>query len=82
MLHLNPNAEDKLVTQEQVGSISAGELNKFIAGAHFPADKNDLVNYAKGKGAPETILALVNSIPPRHYESVTDLVLGIRDSRH
>lgn len=70
------------MAQQRAGNISAGELDKFIGDVTFPADKDDLINHVQGKGAPKKILDLMKKVPPRRYESIADLSLGMSQSRH
>lgn len=70
------------MAQQRAGNISAGELNQFIGDVHFPADKNDLISHVQGKGAPKKILELMKKVPPRQYESIADLSLGMSETRH
>ncbi|MEX1033636.1 MAG: DUF2795 domain-containing protein [Cellvibrionaceae bacterium] len=70
------------MAQQQAGNISAAELEKFIAGVKFPADKLDIIDHAKDQGAPPKILDLMNQVPDKKYESVADLSVGMSEVKH
>jgi len=72
------------MTSREVNSRS--ELAKWISGTHvFPADRDSLLKQAQSEGAPEGVLALIQSIPDRTYENMQDVAdqLGLTgDGQH
>lgn len=61
------------------GKVSAAEVNKYIGGIDFPANKTDLVEHARGKDAPQEVLDLMENFPDREYNSAADVGKAIGD---
>lgn len=70
------------MTQARAGNISAGELERYIAGVHFPADKHAIMDYAQHKGAPPKIIEFINNAPNKTYDGIADLSAGMTLGRH
>lgn len=70
------------MTQARAGNISAAELEKYITGVHFPADKDTIIGHAQHKGAPPKIVVFINHAPKRTYEGIADLSVGMTLGRH
>lgn len=60
-------------------SVSAAQLDKFIMGTNFPANKNDLRKTARDNRAPDMIIDLINNLPNRRFNSEKDVNLAIED---
>lgn len=65
------------MAQERVDNVSAAELEAYLAGVKFPADKDDIVGHMTHEGAPSKILDLINRAPNKTYESIPDLAVGM-----
>ena len=61
------------------GAVSAAEVEKYIGGIDFPCDKNQLVNHARQKGAPQEVMDLMNQFPEKQYGSAVGVARGISD---
>lgn len=70
------------MAQEGAGNISAAELETYIAGIHFPADKDTIIGHVTQKGAPPEVVDFFDSAPNKTYESVADLSVGMTVNRH
>ena len=68
--------------QPQHGNISAAEIEKFIGGMDFPAEKQDLVEHAKGKGAHQEVLDFMNQFPDKEYGNAVDVSRGVSQVKH
>jgi hypothetical protein len=44
------------------------EVQKYLSGVDYPASKEQLVEHAKKKGAPEDLLNDLNAIPDEEYD--------------
>lgn len=53
--------------------VSAAEMAKSLGGIHFPADKRDLENHARQKGARNQIIETIRHMPDREYDSMADV---------
>jgi len=60
-------------------SVSAAQLEKFITGTNFPANKNDLRKAARENRAPDMIIDLINNLPDRRFNSEIDVNRAIDD---
>jgi hypothetical protein len=68
--------------QQQQGSVSAAEVEKFIGGIDFPVDKNQLINHAKDKGAPKEVLDFMGQFPDQEYGSPIDVSRSVSEVKH
>ncbi|HQI00697.1 MAG TPA: DUF2795 domain-containing protein [Deltaproteobacteria bacterium] len=59
--------------------VSIVQLDKFITGTNFPANKNDLRKTARENCAPDLIIDLINNLPDRRFNSETDVNRAIYD---
>ena len=44
---------------------------------HYPAEKQNLVNNAKSKDAPDDVMNLINKLPDKTYRSPIDITKEI-----
>ncbi|MFC4003153.1 DUF2795 domain-containing protein [Prauserella oleivorans] len=44
------------------------EMQKYLAGVDYPCSRDQLVDYARGKGADDDILEHLKSLPDREYD--------------
>jgi hypothetical protein len=49
------------------------DVQKHLKGMDYPAKKEDLVRHAEQQGAPEEILALLEELPERTYDSPAEV---------
>jgi hypothetical protein len=56
------------------GRISPAIVEKYLAGTHFPAEKENLAANAQKKGAPAKVTDLINRLPEKTYKSPIDIV--------
>ncbi len=50
-----------------------------VEGADYPAGRNDLVQYAQGQGADQSVVEALNQIPDTDYDSPDAVVIEIID---
>lgn len=60
-------------------SVSPNQLDKFIMGTNFPANKSALRKTAREKRAPDMIIDLINNLPDRRFNSEKDVNRAIYD---
>lgn len=53
--------------------VSTGELQQYLHGIHYPANKNDLVKTAEGNHAPQDVMDLIDQLPDKDYPSPVDV---------
>lgn len=52
------------------------ELAKHLEGIDFPVDKGKLVEYARSKGADDTLIQQLQGMPDEQYTSMADVFKG------
>ena len=68
--HSETNQRDNgSVTHASGNHIPSDELKKYIAGANFPANKNDLVEHALERNAPSRIVDFLRQLPTPEFGS-------------
>lgn len=60
-------------------AVSTVQLDKFITGTNFPANKNDLRKTARDNRAPDVIIDLINNLPDRRFNSQMDVNQAMYD---
>lgn len=64
------------------GKVSASEIERFIGGIDFPANKQDLVKQARSNDAPQEVLDVMEDFPDRKYNDAADVGRGIGEAKH
>jgi hypothetical protein len=57
--------------------VSPARVEKYLAGIHYPADKEKLVANAKQKSAPQDVMSMVQRLPEKTYNSPIDITKAI-----
>ena len=57
--------------------VSPAVVEKFLAGMHYPAEKQSLVDKARGKAAPEDVMELLDKLPNKTYKSPIEITKEI-----
>lgn len=47
------------------------QIQKFLGGIDYPADKSTILDTAKDQGADDAVLDALNGIPDKEYDSPT-----------
>lgn len=50
------------------------QIQKFLGGMEYPAGKNQVIDHARGKDAPNDILEVLKQLPEREYEGPTGII--------
>lgn len=53
--------------------VSAAEIQMYLKGINYPADKQKLVSTAKGNGATQNVMEFINRMPEKSYSSPIDV---------
>jgi hypothetical protein len=61
----------------KAGHVSPAIVEKYLAGMHYPAEKQTLLSNAKNKEAPEDVMSLINKLPDKTYNSPIDITKEI-----
>lgn len=62
-------------------AIAPNDIDQLFAGAHFPSDRKQLVNYARDRFASADLLAVLDSIPDRIYQNPGEIFSAIERLR-
>ena len=55
------------------GHISPAIVEKYLAGMHYPAERQKLIDNAQNKEAPGEVMNLLNKLPNKTYKSPIDI---------
>lgn len=50
------------------------QIQKFLGGMNYPADKNEVIEHARDKNAPEDIIEMLKGLADRKYERPTGII--------
>ena len=53
--------------------VSAAEIQVYLKGINYPADKQKVIQTARNNGAPENVMSFLNRLPERQYNYPTDV---------
>lgn len=57
--------------------VNVVEVEKYVAGINFPVTKDQLVDHAREKGAPQEVVGFMSEMPERDYVSTMDVARGV-----
>jgi Protein of unknown function (DUF2795) len=70
----------KKITSYQGGTMAKAnpiQVQKFLSGMHYPADKDEIVNHAKKQGADDNIMQTLEQLPDESFETPADVSKAI-----
>jgi hypothetical protein len=53
------------------------EIQKHLKGIDFPARKQDLVNHAKGQGADDDVISVLEQLKDQEFQTAADVSKAI-----
>lgn len=59
------------------GKINPIEVQKYLSGIEYPADKQAIVDIAREQGADDQILSALEQLPDEQFETPADVSKGI-----
>src|SRR4051794_30424103 len=65
------------VTNQQSENIRLAEIERTLAGASFPANKNDLIEHAVERGAPSYVVNVLQQLQTPEFGSGNDTKLTV-----
>lgn len=54
-------------------NVNASQIQLFLKGINYPADKQKIVQTAKGNSAPDIVMSFLNRLPNKQYQYPTDV---------
>jgi hypothetical protein len=59
--------------------VSSNDIQKFLSGMEFPTNKQQIISYAKSKGASNEVVSALNGLPDREYTNTTEISSEIEE---
>lgn len=53
--------------------VSAAQIQVYLKGIYYPNNKQQLVQHARSRGAPDDVMSFMNQMPERRYNSPIDV---------
>ncbi len=53
--------------------VSVAQLQMYLKGIDYPANKQKLIQTAKSNNAPENVMSFLNRLPEREYRAPTEV---------
>ncbi len=53
--------------------VSAAQIQVYLKGMNYPANKKQIVDKAKANNAPQNVMDFLNRLPERQYQFPTDV---------
>ncbi len=60
-----------------MGGESPSNIAHYLKGIDFPANKQDLIDFAEDSNAPDKVLDVLEDLPDQQYTSIADLIQGV-----
>jgi hypothetical protein len=64
--------------QRPSGSMSPIDVEKYLKGVDYPANKNDLVKKAQQNKAPDDIIRVLQQLPSSSFNQPTDVMKAVK----
>jgi len=59
-----------------LGGNSPANVQKYLSGVGYPADKQDLIEAARRNDAPDEVMQTIRKLPEEHYGGPQDVMKG------
>lgn len=67
--------------QSPSGSMSPIDVERYLKGVDYPANKMDLVKKAQQNKAPEDIIRTLQQLPSNSFNRPTDVMKAVKNER-
>ncbi len=57
--------------------VSPAMIQNYLAGIDYPAEKDDLIQYASDQDAPDDMISLLRQIPSRTYNKTSEVIAEV-----
>lgn len=61
-------------------TVNLSKLQKNLNEVHYPISREELLRYAEEKGIDELVLRALKQLPPKQYQTLTDISKAIGGS--
>lgn len=49
------------------------QVQEYLSGMDYPADKNEIITHARGQGADEDVMEILEQLPEQNYRTAADV---------
>lgn len=60
-----------------MANVNPVQVQKFLSGMNYPADKDQICSHAKSEGADNNIISLLKKLPNDNYQTPADVSQAI-----
>ena len=60
-----------------MAAVNPNQVQKFLGGMNYPANKDEIVKHANSKGADEKIMETLEQLPEESFETPADVSKAI-----
>lgn len=60
-----------------MATVNPIQVQKFLAGMHYPAKKDEIVKHAKSKGADDKVVQTLEQLPEESFQTPADVSKAI-----
>ncbi len=53
--------------------VSAAQIQVYLKGIHYPADKNKILETARKNSAPQNVMSFLNRLPSKDYNRANEV---------
>lgn len=53
--------------------MSSADVDRYLRGVNFPADKKEIVDYARRQNAPDDVVRALDKLPDQRFNSPMDI---------
>lgn len=64
-----------------MAKVSVIDITKSLKGVDFPAEKEDLIEYARDNGADEDVIHMMEEMPEEEYGSMSDVMSAFGEAK-
>jgi hypothetical protein len=63
-----------------LGNLDLGQLQQFLGGVDFPAQKEEVASDAEGNGAPQGLVEQIRNAAPERFNGPEEVLQAVRGS--
>ncbi len=54
-------------------NVGGSQVTQYLGAMTFPATKQKIIDQVKAKGAPESVVQMINRLPEKNYQNAADI---------
>jgi hypothetical protein len=63
-----------------LSDLNVSELQQYLGGMNFPADKQEVASGAESNGAPQAVITQIRNSAPERFNSPEEVLQAVRGS--